>query len=124
MIQTRYMKKNNVTFEENEARDYHTKNYNENNKICPSSWATLVNKEAKQNINHIFDYFNQDRYAYRGDNILTLTRKAGRTYQMDTDHPWNSRIDFVNVIIFRYERQRDRIKREVAEVCKHCSESW
>ena len=124
MVQTRYMKKNNITFEENEARDYHIKNYNEINKTCPSSWATLVNKGGKQNINYIFNNANRDRYAYRGDNILTLTRKAGRIYQEEADHPWNSRIDFVNVIILRYEIKRDCIKREVAEVCKHCSESW
>ena len=124
MVQTRYMKKNNITFEENEARDYHIKNYNEINKICPSSWATLVNTGAKRNINYIFDYFNQDRYAHRGDNRITITRKAGRIYREEADHPWNSRMDFVNVIIFRYEMQRDRIKREREKVCKYCSESW
>ena len=121
MIQTRHMKKNNITMDDIQTRDFHIKNYENIKKSIPSSWVTLVNKDAKQNINYIFNYFNQDRYACRGDNRLTITRKKERR---DPIQPWNSRIDFVNVIILRYEIQRDRIKREVAEVCKHCSESW
>ena len=116
MVQTRYMKKNNITFEENEAREYHVKLYNEYNKSCPSSWATLVNTDAKKNINYIFNLIFNLISARSSQGWLDVIRREN----LEPDSPDVS----TDLVIFLYERQRDRIKREVAKDCQHCSETW
>ena len=113
MVQTRYMKKNNITFEENEAREYHVKLYNEYNKICPSSWETLVNTDAKKNINYIFNLIS-----------ARSRRPCGITWFLRENLEPNSPHVSANLVNFLYEIQRDRIKREVAKDCQHCSETW
>ena len=127
MIQTRNMKRNNITMDDIQARYFHIKNYENIKKSIPLSWATLVNKDAKQNINYIFNYYNRDRYAFRGDNKITITRWGNEWVvppSPPTRQPWNSRIAPIYLIIFRYENHRNRIKQDLRKICKCCSDTW
>lgn len=122
--------------EENEARDFHTKVFDDI-KNKPRSWETNVSINAKYNIGHIFSVLNQGQRFGRWHpmepicepklGIFTrISRQAAFAREIDYDRNelMNNPIDLIGLIIIRYESKRDKIKQEVAEVCKHCSETW
>ena len=126
MIQTRHMKKNNITMDDIQTRDFYIKIYENIKRPFPNSWTTLVASGAKRNINYIFNFYNREidlgpyfNY-YRPDihnryitwTICDINNGTGRD-----DCP-------VNLITFRYEIKRDKIKQGLRKVCIPCSEGW
>ena len=109
--------------EENEARDFHTKVYNDLiNK--PSSWETNVNINAKYNIGHIFSVLNQGqrfgRFHWideiREPKLGIFTRISrqiaiAREIDYDLNELMNNPIDQIGLIIIRYVQTTKFLRR-------------
>ena len=125
MIQTRNMKRNNTTMTDIQERHFHIKNYENIKKLkTPSSWTTLVARDAKQNINYIFNSYKRETdfgpwfyvrrsYRFRTHTICYPPRGEEATNR-----------DSVALIVFRYEIKRDKIKQEIRRDCISCSDAW
>ena len=130
MIQTRNMKKNNITMNDIQTRDFHIKNY-ENIK----QWKTVPtykNNLAKEKINYIFNsfireidfgpfYFQVRSNRYKNTNICDSITNAP-FYPGGYDG--EKRECPVNLIICRYESKRDKIKQEIRKDCQYCADAW
>ena len=130
MIQTRNMKKNNITMNDIQIRDFHIKNY-ENIK----QWKTVPtykNNLAKEKINYIFNsfireidfgpfYFQVRSNRYKNTNICdSITNSPFYPGGDDGE----KRECPVNLIICRYESKRDKIKQEIRKDCQYCADAW
>ena len=135
MIQTRHMKKNNITMDDIQTRDFHIKIYKNIKKFNISTYRNI---QAREKINYIFNSFkieidllpswSPDVHNWRFVAVNICTSPWG-------EHLTNTRIDrcgwyihrhHVNVTIIRsrYENKRFKIKQEIRKDCIPCSDAW
>ena len=127
MIQTRYMKKNNITMSDIQTRDFHIENYETIKRLkTPSPWKTFIVQSAKEKLNYIINSYRREidlgpfYYQFRGQPHRYITR----TISDSVDTGSVIRNCPVNLIICRYENKRDHIKQEVLKECKACGDAW
>ena len=131
MIQTRNMKRNNITMNDIQTKDFHIKNYEKNVKKCEDFEIYKINL-AKEKINYIFNsfireidfgpfYFQSRSNIYNNSNICDSITNApfypgeGGTEKHECP---------VNLIICRYESKRYKIKQELSRTCQGCADEW
>ena len=153
MVQTRHMKKNNITMNDIQARQFHISNHE---KI--KQWTTLQAYKAnlaKEKINYIFNSYLIEFGPYfwplgdgravdrlrHGDSLrrawwagwpsrlmgMNKYRQSNRyiTKTICTGH-WaleNTRCP-VHLVICRYEVTRGLIKEELSKECQCCADDW
>ena len=154
MVQTRHMKKNNITMNDIQTRQFHIRNHE---KI--KQWTTLQAykaKLAKEKINYIFNsyliefgpYFwplgdgNAGDRLRHEESLLRAGDRAGwqcRLMGMNKYRQSNRYITKticsghwatgttrcpVHLIICRYEITRGLIKEELSKECQYCADDW
>ena len=142
MIQTRNMKKNNITMNDIQTRDFHIKNYENNVKKCHMNVELFKINLAKEKINYIFNSFIREidlmptwgyvmpNYRFKTLNICESVRDFypyALGHMLSPSAGWpaaRSRDCPVSLIICRYENKRYTIKQELCKECQHCGDAW
>ena len=131
MIQTRSMKKNNITMNDIQTRDFHIKNYENNVKKFHMNVELFKINLAKEKINYIFNsfireidfgpfYFQVRSNRYKNTNICdSITKTPFYPGEME-----EKRECPVSLIICRYENKKYTIKQELRKECQHCANAW
>ena len=131
MVQTRHMKKNNITMNDIQTRDFHIKNYEKNVKKKFVSVDLFKINLAKEKINYIFNSF------IREIDLMPSWGNVMPNYRFKTLNICDSVSDFypyplgtrrrdcpVSLIMCRYENKRYTIKQELSKECQYCADAW
>ena len=127
MIQTRNMKKNNITMNDIQTRDFHIKNYENNVKKFHMNVELFKINLAKEKINYIFNSFIREidlmpTWGYVMPNYRFKTLNICDS--ISGFYPYPRRDCPVSLIMYRYENKRYTIKQELCKECQHCGDAW
>ena len=124
MIQTRHMKKNNITMNDIQTRDFHIQN---SKNLKDFNIYTWKNAREREKINYIFNSFIREidlmpSWGYVMPNYRFKTLNICDS--ISGFYPYPRRDCPVSLIICRYENKRYTIKQELRKECQHCGDAW